>query len=62
MRLFCRSCDQPNEFPRHWVEATDCCSHCGAKEQWRTINEPKVPYALTHNDRRFLGWLRIVRD
>lgn len=62
LTLFCRVCDSPNEFPRNWVDDTDECTACGAKKQWRTVNEPKVAWDVSHNDRRFLKALRIKSD
>ena len=61
MRLYCRQCDEPNDFSRNWVNATDSCAHCGAKD-WETINAPRIPYELTEKDRRLLRYLGIVRD
>ena len=60
--LFCRSCDSPNTFDRNWVKDDDMCSTCGATGQWRTINEPRKPWAISHNDRNFLRSIRISPD
>ena len=61
MWIYCRQCDEPNELPRQWINATDACVHCQAKD-WEVRNTPKVPYVLNHNDQRLLRGLRIARD
>lgn len=59
MTLYCRVCESPNDFDRNWVNEHDACKSCGAEGQWRTLNEPKQPYELTLNDKRFLRSVRI---
>lgn len=59
MDLFCRHCDGLNVIDRNWVSPTDECQFCGAINQWRTINDPKKPYDLSENDKRFLRSLKI---
>jgi hypothetical protein len=62
MILFCRTCDGQNDFPNNWVNDDDACKHCGAKRHWRTLNEPKEPWALNENDKRMLRAFRIVQE
>jgi hypothetical protein len=62
MTLFCRSCDSPNHFTRRWIEDDDECTTCGARGQWRTLNEPRTPYELNHNDKAFLRSIRVQSD
>lgn len=62
MILFCRVCDSPNPFMRRWIEDHDACSTCGAEGQWRTVNEPRVAYELSLNDKRLLKSLRIASE
>lgn len=59
MTLWCRACETMNTFDRNWIADDDACSDCKTKGQWRTLNEPKVPYTLTEKDKRFLTALRV---
>lgn len=62
MTLYCRECQQPNYFERNWLNEDDACQYCHSVGQWRTLNDPKHDYTLTHNDKRFLRSLRIGQE
>jgi hypothetical protein len=62
VRVWCRTCDGVNEFPRNWVAEGDVCQFCGSANCWRTENEPRVPYELNWSDKRFLKSLRIAPE
>ena len=62
VRAYCRACDTVHHFPNNWAVHGAKCKDCGVEDQWRTINEPKQPYGLSHNDKRFLKALRITQD
>lgn len=62
MIVWCRECDGANEFPRNWIEEKDTCRYCKTAGRWRTENQPKAEYLLSHNDRRFLRSLRIKAE
>lgn len=58
--LWCRHCDGENEFP--WYDESLKCKHCGTVNYFRTLNDPKVEYDISVNDRRFLRSLRIAPE
>lgn len=62
MQLVCRKCDSYNTFDRNWIDDTDACATCGATGFWRRPEEPKVPWELEVNDRKFLKSLRIAPE
>lgn len=64
LRLWCDQCGRGIVVERKpYVELPDCDT-CGPTT-WRTADQPnhdKFPYAITHNDRKFLKGLRINGD
>lgn len=60
VQLTCRKCETVNIFEHNWIDHP--CEACGAEGFWRRVDEPKVDYDLSANDRRFLRSLRIAPE
>lgn len=61
MQLWCMACQSPNDFDRNWVQDDDECRVCQSKGRWRTVNDPKVEWALGHMDKRFLKSIHVTQ-
>ena len=64
--LFCQTCGRGKKIKMPVLDPKDwpTCETCG-ETSWRSADQPndtQYPYALSHNDRKFLRALRIAQE
>jgi len=63
MRLFCKDCGASQDVPiGGYVNECKVCHGVAFTTIPRDRTQPKVPWALTTNDRRFLKSMRIAAE